>query len=56
MLILLLRPLPLEQSFCYPLREWKSIVGTPSMQQIHDLRRIDLNLLVVLDALLSERH
>ncbi|MBF2975840.1 LysR family transcriptional regulator, partial [Pseudomonas aeruginosa] len=26
------------------------------MQQIHDLRRIDLNLLVVLDALLSERH
>lgn len=56
MLILLLRRLPLEQSFCYPLREWKSIVGTPSMQQIHDLRRIDLNLLVVLDALLSERH
>ncbi|HHK4365914.1 TPA: LysR family transcriptional regulator, partial [Pseudomonas aeruginosa] len=56
MLILLLRPLPLERSFCYPLREWKSIVGTASMQQIHDLRRIDLNLLVVLDALLSERH
>ncbi|MBO3277227.1 LysR substrate-binding domain-containing protein [Pseudomonas schmalbachii] len=26
------------------------------MQQIHELRRIDLNLLVVLDALLEERH
>lgn len=32
------------------------MIGTPPMQLIHDLRRIDLNLLVVLDALLEERH
>lgn len=32
------------------------MIGTTGMHAIHDLRRIDLNLLVVLDALLEERH
>lgn len=32
------------------------MIGTPLMHSIHDLRRIDLNLLVILDALLDERH
>lgn len=32
------------------------MIGTAQMHSIHDLRRIDLNLLVILDALLDERH
>ncbi len=32
------------------------MIGTTGMHAIHGLRRIDLNLLVVLDALLEERH
>lgn len=32
------------------------MIGTTRMHSIHDLRRIDLNLLVILDALLEERH
>ena len=32
------------------------MIGTQEMHSVHDLRRIDLNLLVILDALLDERH
>ncbi len=32
------------------------MIGTREMHPVHDLRRIDLNLLVILDALLDERH
>ncbi len=40
----------------YLLREWKFGYNIPYMQQMNNLRGIDLNLLVVLDALLAERH
>lgn len=32
------------------------MIGKQEMHSVHDLRRIDLNLLVILDALLDERH
>ncbi|KAF1054392.1 MAG: PCP degradation transcriptional activation protein [Stenotrophomonas maltophilia] len=41
---------------CYPRKEWKFVIETHHMHEIHDLRRLDLNLLVILDALLAERH
>ena len=40
----------------YLLREWKFGCNILYMQQMNNLRGIDLNLLVVLDALLAERH
>lgn len=40
----------------YLLREWKFGCNIFYMQQMNNLRGIDLNLLVVLDALLAERH
>src|ERR1700750_278807 len=37
-------------------RKFKFQVLMPGMQLMNDLRRIDLNLLVILDALLAEQH
>ncbi len=41
---------------CHSNQEWKFACGTDYIHEMNDLAGIDLNLLVVLDALLAERH
>lgn len=40
----------------YPFAEWKFLCTIPYMHETNNLRGIDLNLLVVLEALLAEQH